>query len=174
MTWRLYALLSGGAFVATYLVSGQPGTLTPTGALQPRPAVASPSSSNVENEIQQLADRLEARVREATSYQAPTRNPFNFGPVAQPAPKQVVAPKLPEAPFVPPPPPPPPFTLSGIAANRVDGALQRTGIFSGSSGVQIAREGESVGGYKVVTIEDNAAVLESPADGRQHRLTLAR
>jgi hypothetical protein len=174
MTWRLYALVSGGAFVATYLFSGQPGTPTPARAPQARPAAASPSSSNAENEIQLLAARLEARVRQAASYQAPTRNPFEFGHVPQPAPKQVIAPKLPELPYVPPPPPPPPFTLSGIAANHVDGALQRTGIFSGSNGVQLAREGESVGGYKVVTIDDNAALLESPADGRQHRLTLSR
>jgi hypothetical protein len=176
MTWRLYALLSGGAFVATYLVSGQPGTLAPARTSPPRPAAASSPPSTAEHEIQELANRLEDRVRQAVSYQSPTRNPFEFGHVRQAPSQRVVAPKLPEVPVVvaPPPPPPPPFTLSGVATNRVDGAVQRTAIFSGSNGVILAREGEIVGGFKVMAIEEEAAVLESTLDASTHRLALSR
>ena len=173
MTWRLYALLSGGAFVATYLVSGQPGTVTPARASQPRPVAAAPASSTAENDIQELAARLERRVQEAASYHTPTRNPFEFGPVRQPAPKPVIAPKLPEVPVVI-APPPPPFTLSGIAATHIDGVLQRTAVFSTQTGVVLAREGDMVGGFTVRAIEDEAAVLESTIDASTHRLTLSR
>ena len=173
MTWRLYALLSGGAFVATYLVSGQPGTLAPVRVVQAPPVAVSPARSNAENEIQELAARLEGRVRQAASYHAPTRNPFEFGHVRQPAPKLVIPPKLPELPVVI-APPPPPFTLSGIATNHVDGALQRTAIFSTPTGVVLAREGEMIGGFKLATVEDDAAVLESTIDASTHRLRLSR
>jgi len=170
MTWRLYALLSGGAFVATYLVSGPPGTL-PARAPQPRAVAASPTPTIAAGEIQELAARLEARVRQATSYQTPTRNPFEFGRVRTPEPKQVTAPKLPEVPVVF-APPPPPFTLTGIAADHVNGELQRTAILSAPSGVTLAREGETVGIYKIVAIEENAVVLESTTDGTTRRLAL--
>ena len=174
MTWKLYALLSGGAFVATYLVSGQPGTLAPAGPAQPRTAAAAaPVPTNAENEIQHLAARLERRVREAASYHTPTRNPFEFGHVPQPAEKQVIAPKLPDMPVVV-APPPPSFTLTGIAANHVDDALQRTAVFATQSGVVLAREGDVVGGFRVMAIEENAAVLESTLDASSHRLTLSR
>jgi hypothetical protein len=172
MTWRLYALLSGGAFVATYLVSGQPGTLAPARVSPPRPAAAASSTpSTAEREIQELADRLEGRVRKAVRYQTPTRNPFEFGHARQLPPQQVIAPKLVPVVIAPPPPPPPPFTLTGVATNRADGAVQRTAIFSGSNGVVLAREGEIVAGYKVVTIEENAVVVES-SDGTTHRFAL--
>jgi hypothetical protein len=173
MTWRLYALLSGGAFVATYLVSGQPGTLAPARPAQPQAAAVAAAPSHAENEIQQLAARLERRVREAASYHTPTRNPFDFGHVPPPKPKRVIAPKLPEVPVVV-APPPPPFTLSGIAVNHVDGALQRTAVFATQTGVVLAREGDVVGGFKVMTIEDDAAVLESTFDASSHRLALSR
>jgi hypothetical protein len=173
MTWRLYALLSGGAFVATYLVSGQPGTPTPTPVSQRRAVAGSPAPSTAENEIQELASRLEGRVRQALEYQAPTRNPFEFGRVRQPAPQQVIAPKLPPVPVVL-APPRPPFMLSGIAADHVNGALQRTAIFSGPTGVTLAREGETVSGYKVVTIAENEAIVESTTEGTTHRLALAQ
>ena len=99
------------------------------------------------------------------------RNPFEFGRVRRPALQQVIAPKLPAMPVVV-APPTPPFTLSGIAADHVNGALQRTAIFSGPTGVTLAREGETVGGYKVVTIAENEAIVESTTDGTTHRLAL--
>src|SRR6266540_3555301 len=122
MTWKLYALVSAGAFVATYLVSG-PGALTQLTHVRPQSAAAASAktapASNVESNIQELADRLEAHVRGEVTYHAPTRNPFAFGDPPRPAHQQVIAPKIVETP--PPVPVPPSVTLSGIAEDRVNG-----------------------------------------------------
>ncbi|HEY1301974.1 MAG TPA: hypothetical protein VGF24_00390 [Vicinamibacterales bacterium] len=171
MTWKLYALLSGGAFVATYLVSA-PGTLTPA---QPRArSAATTVSPQVASDVdmQALANHLASRVRDEASYRAPTRNPFEF--VEHRAqPKQVIAPKPIEAPPAFVPPPPPSINLTGVASDHVDGALQRTAIFSSPNGVVLAREGEMVGGiFRVVTIDEDAATLEQVSDGTKLRLLL--
>jgi len=173
VTWKLYALLSGGAFVATYLVSA-PGTLTPA---QPRvQSAATTVSPRVTGDVdmQALADHLASRVRSDTSYRAPTRNPFEFVE-HRAAPKQVIAPRPIEAPPAFVPPPPPSINLTGIASDHVDGALQRTAIFSSPSGVMLAREGEMVGGlFRVVSIDEDAATLEQVSDGTKLRLSLRR
>jgi hypothetical protein len=172
MTWKLYALLSGGAFVATYLVSG-PGALT-TVRPAPRAAAARPVQANVEIDMQQLADHLAARVHGEVNFHQPTRNPFAFG-AAPHAANQVIAPKVVEAPpavFVP---PPPPFTLSGIATDRINGELRRTAILSSPNGVLLAREGDAVGErYRVVSIDENAVTLSAVSDGSAVRLALSK
>jgi len=178
MTWKLYALVSAGAFVATYLVSG-PGALTQLTHVRtqsPPPVVAKAvSTSNIESDIQQLADRLEARVRGEVTYHAPTRNPFAFGEPPRPASRQVIAPKVAETLPPPPVPLPPSVKLSGIAEDRVNGVLQRTAIFSSSTGVALAREGETVGGrYRVVSIDQDVVTLETVSDGSTIRLSLSR
>jgi hypothetical protein len=177
MTWKLYALVSAGAFVATYLVSG-PGALTQLTHVRPQsPAAAAKAvpAGNVESNIQELADRLESHVRGEVAYRAPTRNPFEFGEPPRPAHRQVIAPKVVET--LPPPPVPvaPSVTLSGIAEDRVNGVLQRTAIFSSSSGVALAREGEMVGGsYRVVSIDHDVVTLETVSDGSTLRLSLSK
>jgi hypothetical protein len=47
-------------------------------------------------------------------------------------------------------------------------------VFATQTGVVLAREGDVVGGFKVMTIEDDAAVLESTFDASSHRLALSR
>jgi hypothetical protein len=177
MTWKLYALVSAGAFVTTYLVSG-PGALTQLTHVRPQSpaaaAVKTAPASNIENDIQQQADRLESHNRGEVTYHAPTRNPFAFGERPRPAVRQVIAPKV-----VEPPPPPipvaPSVTLSGVAEDRVNGVLQRTAIFSSPTGVTLAREGETVGGsYRVVSIDPSFVTLEAVSDGSTLRLSLSK
>jgi hypothetical protein len=176
MTWKLYALVSAGAFVATYLVSG-PGALTQLTHVRPQsPAAAAKAApaGDVESNIQELADRLESHVRGEVAYRAPTRNPFAFGEPPPPAHRQVIAPKVVET-LPPPVPVAPSVTLSGIAEDRVNGVLQRTAIFSSPTGVALAREGETVGGsYRVVSIDHDVVTLETVSDGSTLRLSLAK
>lgn len=173
MTWKLYGLLSGGAFVATYLFSGQGAMHSPQG--QPVTVRKAPvrQASTAEIEIQELANRLEARVRSDATYRPPTRNPFEFAARHVDA-KQVIAPKPVDIPPAPIALPPPPIRLSGIATDRVDGVPQRTAIVSTPNGVVLVREGESVAGYRVVTIAETAVTLASAADNSPLTLTLSR
>ena len=176
MTWKLYALASAGAFVATYLVSG-PGALT---HVRPQASVALTAkkavpTANVETEIQELADRLESRVHVDATYRAPSRNPFAFGEPPRVPTRQVIAPKVVEAPPPPPLPVAPPFKLTGVAEDRVNGVLQRTAVFSLPNGVVLAREGETVSGsYRIMSIDQDVVTLESISDGSALRLSLAR
>ena len=173
MTWKLYALVSAGAFAATYLVS-TPGSLT-HGRPAPHPVAARAKEAPKEIDMQQLADHLASRLHDDGAYHAPTRNPFAFGEAPHAAPRQVIAPKVQEPPPFVPPPPPPPMTLSGIASDRVNGEIKRTAIFSSSTGVQLAGVGESVSGnYRVVSIDENAVTLSNVTDGATLRLTLSR
>ena len=176
MTWKLYALVSAGAFVATYLVSG-PGALT---HVRPQVSTATAAkkatqTTNVESEIQELADRLESHVHADAAYRQPTRNPFAFGEPPRVPTRQVIAPKVVEAPPPPPLPVAPPIKLTGVAEDRVNGVLQRTAIFSSPTGVSLAREGEIVGGnYRVVSIDRDVVTLEAVGDGSPLRLSLAK
>jgi len=176
MTWKLYALMSAGAFAATYLVSG-PGALS---HVRPQASVAMTAkravpTANVESEIQELADRLESHVRADPNYRAPTRNPFAFGEPPRAPTRQVIAPKVVEAPPPAPLPVAPSIKLTGVAEDRVNGVLQRTAIFSSPTGVALAREGETVGGsYRVVSIDQDTVTLETVSDGSTLRLSLAK
>src|SRR5262245_58323548 len=173
MTWRLYALLSGGAFVATYLVSG-PRPPVPVHPPAHAATTSAPRANTDDSDIQALADRLQARVRAEMNYKAPTRNPFAFGVTRQRVePRQVIAPNAAPPAFVP-APVRPSFSLSGIASDRVDGAILRTAIFSAPTGVSLVREGDIVGGtYRVVSIGEDSVTLESTSDGSSLRMSLS-
>ena len=170
MTWKLYAVVSAGAFVATYLMSSPPNDVARS------PASAAPSSarpSAVGSDIEQLADRLQ-RQRTAVNYRTPGRDPFRFQPrpvrppVARPAPMPLAEAPAP-APVVP------LITLSGIATDVVGGEPQRSAVLSAPAGVLIVREGESVAGlYKVVSIGDESVELEGTTDGSRRTLRLGR
>lgn len=169
MTWKLYALVSGGAFLATYLVSvptTAPGRAVP--ATSPRSA----RQTTAEADIQELAARLEARVRAEASYREPGRDPFQF--VARQAARQVNSPKT-QAVEAPVPvvstPPVPVITLAGIATDRIDAVVQRTAVLSTPAGILIVREGEVVGGlYRVVKIDAETVELDAMADGSRRTL----
>lgn len=170
MTWKLYAVVSAGAFVATYLVSAPPHDPARS------PSSAAPSSarqSAVGSDIEQLADRLQ-RQRTAVTYRTPGRDPFRFQP--RPVRPPVVSPApIPPAEAPAPAPVLPLVTLSGIATDLVGGEPHRSAVLSAPAGVLIVREGESVAGlYKVVSISDESVELEATADGSHRTLRLGR
>jgi hypothetical protein len=172
MTWKLYAIVSAGAFAATYLVS------TPKMELAQSKAGASPAPSArqaaAETEIETLANSLHAQRHSEAVYRTPTRDPFRFESRVQKPPA-----------FVPPPvtvvenaPAPasvlPMVNLTGVASDVVDGKPQRAAVISMPAGVLIVREGESIAGlYNVVAIGEDSVDLESTADGSRRTLRLA-
>ena len=173
MTWKLYAIVSAGAFAATYLVS------SPKTELAQSKAVASPSrtarQAAAETEIEALANSLHAERHSEAVYRTPGRDPFRFQSRVQKPPA-----------FVPPPatvvenvpalagPALPVVNLTGIASDIVNGQPQRAAVISMPAGVLIVREGESVAGlYKVVAIGEDSIDLEATADGSRRTLRLS-
>ena len=172
MTWKLYAIVSAGAFVATYLVSSP---VTDQARSTASAAPASARQSEAGSDIEKLANRLEMRRPTDVSYRTPGRDPFRFQsrpvppPVASAAPPAFVA-----APAAAPAPVIPLLTLSGIATDMVDGQPKRSAVLSAPAGVLIVREGESVVGlYTVVSISDESVELEATADGSRRTLRLS-
>jgi hypothetical protein len=171
MTWKLYAAVSAGAFVATYLMS------SPTKDLARTAALASPQSSQKDlagSDIEQLAERLHVRLRAEESYRTPGRDLFRFQPKPVSRPVVVPKPALVEAPAFVPAPVLPALSLSGIATDVVDGTPRRAAVLSAPAGVLIVREGESVAGlYNVLSIGEDSVELEATADGSRRTLRLS-
>jgi hypothetical protein len=172
MTWKLYALVSAGAFVATYLVSSPTKDVAHGSASVARAAAQKPLP---ESDIEQLAERLHVRVRSEENYRTPGRDLFRFQSrpprpqVVAPAPAPVAAPALVPAPVLP------PVSLSGIASDTADGSPKRSAILSVPAGVLIVREGDSVAGlYKVLSVGEDSVELEAIADGSHRTLRLSR
>jgi hypothetical protein len=170
MTWKLYAIVSAGAFAATYLMSSPT-----TEVARPATAAASRSARQVaaETDIEALADRLQVRLRTDTSVRTSGRDPFRFQaravrpPVVAPPPVPVAAEPLP-------PPPLPVLSLSGVAVDVVDGTPQRSAVLSAPAGVFIVREGDPVAGlYTVVSIGEESIELQATADGSRRTLRLS-
>jgi hypothetical protein len=171
MTWKLYAVVSAGAFAATYLVSSP--------ATEPaRPASTAPPLSARQiaagSDIERLAEGLHIRLRSDANYHTPGRDLFRFHSkpappaVVNPAPRAVIEATPVPAPVLP------PMSLSGVATDMVDGSPRRAAVLSVPTGVLIAREGESVGGlYKVVSIGEESVELEAVADGSHRTLRLS-
>ena len=171
MTWKLYALVSAGAFLATYLVSSPKTELAHANASASAPRSASQVAA--ESEIEALADSLRVRLRTESVLRAPTRDPFRFQTrVIQKAPASVPPPAVVEN-LPPPLPPQPVLSLSGVATDVVDDMPRRSAVLSAPAGVLIVREGESVAGlYTVVAIGDDSIELEATADGTRRTLRL--
>jgi hypothetical protein len=176
MTWKSYAAASGATVLAGWLASSPPATVADGGRVapvrSPRAAVATTSASDIE----ELASRLQSRLRRETSYARPARNPFRFESVPVASAPPVSAPSnVPAqiaAPFVP---PPPTVTLVGIAEDGADQGSERTAILSSPDGVLLVRRGDDVlGQYRVSAIDAEAVDLTSLADGSTLRLSLAR
>jgi hypothetical protein len=171
MTWKLYAVVSAGAFVATYLVSSPHTELAQSSASASAPRSA--RQTTAETEIQALADSLQVRRRSDATYRAPGRDPFRFQTKVQAPPAFVPPPQLVENVSAP-APAPPVLNLSGIASDVVDGKPQRSAVLSAPAGVLIVREGESVAGlYTVITIGEDSIELEATADGSRRTLRLS-
>jgi hypothetical protein len=171
MTWKLYAIVSAGAFVATYLMSS-PKTEVAT-AKPPATASRSARQAAAETEIEALANSLHVELRSNAVFRTPDRDPFRFETRVQKPPAFVPPPAAVEQ--VPPPAPVlPVLSLSGIATDVVDGTSQRSAVVSLPNGVLIVREGESVAGlYTVVAIGEDSIELQSTGDSSRRTIRLS-
>jgi hypothetical protein len=135
------------------------------------PAAPSGAPSVETLDIQQQAARLQTRVRAELGYSDPKRNPFRFN--VRPAPPPSSGPSIGTAVAMPTPVVREvlPFTLSGMAADNVEGQLRRTAILTTSSDVLFANEGDTLGNYTVTRI-DETGVEMTASDGTMRRLTL--
>jgi hypothetical protein len=171
MTWRLYALTSGGAVVVAALgalIAPTPKSTQTTAIVEPQAVDRSGSAVDLGAQ----ADRLRARLAAVTAYQQPARDAFQFGPPPRPAvPPPVVEPVIEAAPAAP-APARPPYALSGMATTVEDGVTQRTAILSSLQGVSLVKEGDLLDAYRVASIADDAVTLESTVDGTQTTLRL--
>lgn len=169
MTWKLYVLAPVGA-LAAYLVS--PGSESTPDARNVFD-VSAPMTDEIA--IGQLADSLRVRVAEAVEFQDPARDPFRFG--VAPAPPEAEAPVQSSVEPVHPvvaAPSRPPFGLAGIATDTRNGQTERTAILTSLQGVLLVREGATIdGGYRVVSIDDGAVVVEAMEDGTRTVIRLS-
>jgi hypothetical protein len=172
MTWKLYALTSGGgAVVVTYLASFMaPIDRTPNVPVTVPQAV---DQSGAVVDLGAQADRLKARLAEVSAYRRPARDAFRF---AEPPRRVDIAPTTIAS--APPPsevaPARPPYGLSGMAITIENGVSQRTAILSSLQGVALVKEGDELdAGYRVVTITDETVTLESTGNGAQTTLRLS-
>jgi hypothetical protein len=172
MTWKLYALTSGGgAVVVTYLAT----VMAPVDrtANVPTTVLQAVDRSGAVVDLGAQADRLKMRLAEVTAYRKPARDAFRFG---EPPRRVEVAPTtLASAPSpVEPAPSRPPYGLSGMAITAENGVSQRTAILSSLQGVALVKEGDVLdAGYRVLTITDETVTLESTSDGAQTTLRLS-
>jgi hypothetical protein len=172
MTWKLYAVVSAGAFAATYLMSSPKTEPAQTKASDSQARSARQRAA--ETEIEALADSLHVRLHSEAVYRTPSRDPFRFQSRVQKPPAFVPPSKVLESAPTPAVPALPVLRLSGIASDVVDGKPQRSAVLSVPAGVLIVREGESVVGlYTVVAIGEESIELEATADGSRRTLSLS-
>jgi hypothetical protein len=171
MTWKLYALTSGGgAVVVTYLA-----TLMAPIDRSPTVSTAVPQAvdrSGIAVDLGAQADRLKTKLAEVTAYKRPARDAFRFG---EPPRRVEVAPTV-SASVAPPvvAQTRPPYGLAGMAITLENGAPQRTAILSSLEGVALVKEGDVLEtGYRVVSIADDSVTLESTSNGTQATLRLS-
>ena len=174
MTWKTYAAVSGATVLAGWIASSPPSN-APASSASARRRPAASARSDAATDIEAQAARLQAKLRQETSYQEPARNPFRFGAreVARsaPSPRNDVEPLAVE-PIVPALPPPPPIKLSGIAEDRAGDRVDRTAVLSVPSGVLLVHEGDVVlGQYRVARIDADAVELADASGGPAVRLT---
>jgi hypothetical protein len=164
MASKLYTLTSGGAIVVTALGA----LLAPTGRHQTAPP-ATPEAvdrSGAAIDLGAQADRLKARLAEATAYRQPSRG-------ASRRPVEAAPPEAAGSPAAVIPPARPPYALAGMAMSIESGVTQRTAILSSLQGVSLVKEGDVLTtGYRVLSIADDAVTLESTNDGTQTTLRL--
>lgn len=171
MTWRLYALTSGGAVLVAAV-----GTLVSPAERRSSIQDSTPQALDRTEALVDLgaqADRLKSRLAEVTDYRQPDRDAFQFGPPqrrVEEAPRPLALEAL----------PPvvarvrPPYGLAGMATTTENGIVQRTAILSSLQGVSLVKEGDTLEtGYRVTSITDDSVTLESAADGTQTTLHLS-
>jgi hypothetical protein len=175
MSWKAYALMSGAGVLSMWFAAGQPSSV-PGGVTPAQPREAAGAAAAV-SDIEEQANRLQARLQHEAFYHEPGRNLFRFGskPVAPPPEPPVVEP--PPPPVEPPPaaPPPLPMRLAGVATDQNGDVTARTAVLSTFSGVILARPGDEVlGRFRVTAVEEDAVEFETIPDGMPVRLTLKK
>jgi hypothetical protein len=118
-----------------------------------------------------FTEQLQLRVRRAPQPPMPRRNPFAFA--GRPRPSDVLPPPSP-APGAAPITPAavgPTFSLSGIGVTETPSGFLHTAVLSDGNTVHLARAGDTVGGYRVVEVDDNSVTL-ADASGDRHVLRL--
>lgn len=174
MTWRLYALGSAGAFLATYFVSVAPPVTPRQPGTSPRMQAA---DSGAVIDLNAQAERLHVRMAGATEYREPSRNAFRFA-AREPRPSaesvtSSVASGAEATPIVA-VPARLPFALAGVASSMENGVPQFTAILTSLRGVQLVKDGEPIdGGYRVVSIAEDAVTIESTSDGTRTTIGLS-
>ena len=174
MTWKSYALVSGAGVLSMWVVaappSRMPGGMTPA---QPREATGAAAAAS---DIEEQANRLQARLQQEALYREPGRNLFRFAPPkpqARSGASTITEAPLPLAPQSATAPPPLPMRLAGVAVDQNGDATVRTAILSTFSGVVLARPGDEVlDRFRVTAVEEEAVDLVTLADGTPVRLTL--
>lgn len=175
MTWKTYAAVSGATVLAGWMASSQPSNAPAPSASVQRRSAASTAPTAAGADIEEQAARLQARLRQDTTYREPARNPFRFGAGevtgSAPSPRSEAPP--PVETIVPALPPPPPIRLAGIAEDRAGDRVERTAVLSSPSGVLLVHEGDTVlGQYRVARIDADAVELMTLSDSTSIRLTL--
>jgi hypothetical protein len=171
MTWRLYALTSGGAVLVTALAA----FVAPVERSREGPPTVVPQAVDRSGTVVDLgaqADRLKTKLAEVNAFQHPARNAFRFGL----PPRRVAESSAPLVSNVPAvvTPARPPYSLAGMATSVADGVTERTAILSSLQGVSLVKEGDVLdAGFRVMSIGDDAVTLESTIDGTQTTLHLS-
>ena len=125
-----------------------------------------------------FTEQLHLRLQQAPTAPVPRRNPFTFGsapraaslkgaPAASAAQDGGSAPVVETAPV----PTGPIYALAGIGATQTGDAVTFTAVLSDGNTVHLVNAGQTVGGYKVVTVSENSVTL-ADAQGAQTILRL--
>jgi hypothetical protein len=162
---RLVGVVGASCLLAGWLLGS---TLRPPVALTqaPAPRVA-PEPPLPRLDIPSVAARRE-RLAAAMAAPSPGRNPFAFGEARRPAAARVTA-GPPPTELAPPadapvPPPPPAWTLVGVAVDQAGDGERITAILSNGQDVHLAAAGAVLpGGYAVVRVAPDHAVLQDAA-----------
>jgi hypothetical protein len=143
----------------------------------PKPAVSAATRQRQDVtsfSLNEAAERLRSHLNAAPRPESPERNPFEFVHAA--APKAAAATPAPSPlPVTEPvgPPPPPLLTLTGMAEQQKDQALERTAILSSNNQMFFAKIGDKVlARYEVTAIGADAIELRDAETGQTLRLGL--
>ncbi|MEO8070859.1 MAG: hypothetical protein ABI652_05620 [Acidobacteriota bacterium] len=118
-------------------------------------------------EINEEVDRLRARLPPPTSYPAPSRDPFNFGPAPEPPHPGTPAPVALPTPVLPTLP-----RLIAIIESVVDTQVVRTAAISDGDDVRIVAAGETAGQFTVGSVSADWVSLTDTASGASFVLSL--
>jgi hypothetical protein len=155
-------LLLGAVLLLSWVIA--PAAPSPA-RNHPGAAAFEQASAPAVAEITAEVDRLRARLATPPAYPPPLRDPFRFGPRAEPkhaaAPPPVAEPPAPDLPRV-----------VAILADAAGGAVTRRAALSFGDQVRIVQAGDTIGGFVVRSISADTVELTDPTTGAAYRLLL--